>query len=154
MQDSTKNPPSGQDPEHWNPVLGKRRKLLIGIFVLGAVFAYFGFTAFNDATMYYLTVDEAIERSAELADDTFQIKGSLIPETFNRSDGDITAYFTLQEGPATVNATYEGVLPDLFFNEHSEIVLQGKFIGSSMFQADQVLVKCPSKYQAYEQNDL
>ena len=154
MQDPIKNLPSNQHPERWMPILGKQRKLFIGIIVLGAVFGYFGFTAFNDATMYYLTVDEAVERSIELENETFQMKGSLVPESFRRSDGDTTAYFTLQEASTTVDATYDGVLPDLFFNEHSEIVLQGKFVSSNMFLADRILVKCPSKYQAYEQNDV
>ena len=154
MEDPIKTPPSNQRPERWMPILGKQRKLFIGIIVLGAVFGYFGFTAFNNATMYYLTVDEAIERSTELENETFQIKGSLVPESFRRSDSGTIAYFTLQEASATIDATYDGIFPDLFFNEHSEIVLQGTFVDSNMFVADQILVKCPSKYQEAEQDDV
>ena len=40
-----------------------------------------------------------------------------------------------------------GVVPDLFFNPHSEIILEGRYGSDEMFQADSILVKCPSKYQ-------
>ena len=40
-------------------------------------------------------------------------------------------------------ATYDGVLPDLFFNPHSEIILEGSYNGEGVFQASEILVKCP-----------
>ena len=42
------------------------------------------------------------------------------------------------------------LLPDLFFNPHSEIILQGSYGPGQVFEADTILVKCPSKYRSLE----
>jgi len=118
--------------------------------VLAAVFGYFAFTAFANATLYYLTVDEAVAQRSELVGETFQVKGRLMPDSFVRQEGSTLARFVLQENGAQLQASYDGVLPDLFFNEHSEVVLLGQLEPSGNFLTDQVLVKCPSKYQSYE----
>ena len=139
--------PSGQ----LTSVLGAHRKLLIAAVVLLAAFGYFAFTAFSGATAYYITVDEVVALGDELPAGAFQVKGSLAPKSFVREEGSLLATFELQENGARVQATYDGVLPDLFFNEHSEIVLGGRFGPSGTFEADRVLVKCPSKYQANDE---
>ena len=52
-------------------------------------------------------------------------------------------------GSPQLAASYNGVLPDLFFNPHSEIILEGRYdAGDGVFAVDEVLVKCPSKYQS------
>ena len=131
--------------------LGRHSKLLIAAVVLAAAFAYFGFAAFTDATGYYVTVDEAVAMGDQLFGETFQLKGRLTADSFVREEGSTTAHFTLEENGAQIPATYEGALPDLFFNEHSEIVLAGQFGPSGLFEADRVLIKCPSKYQSSEE---
>ena len=51
---------------------------------------------------------------------------------------------------AQLEAAYVGVVPDLFFNPHSEVILQGSYGPDRVFLADSILVKCPSKYQSLE----
>ena len=54
-------------------------------------------------------------------------------------------------GSPNMEASYVGVLPDLFFNPHSEIILEGHYDPeSAVFQTDNILVKCPSKYQSVQ----
>ena len=87
-----------------------------------------------------------------------RLAGKLVEGSFQREDKSLVARFQLAdkdgESPHTaVNATYSSVLPDLFFNPHSEIILQGSVGEDGVFQADHVLVKCPSKYQALEEGE-
>jgi len=42
---------------------------------------------------------------------------------------------------------YSGVVPDAF-KPDADVVLEGKLTASGTFEADNLLVKCPSKYQA------
>ena len=63
----------------------------------------------------------------------------------------IARYFALEENGVQMEAQYDGVLPDLFFSEHSEIVLSGQLGPSGVFQSDRILIKCPSKYQSYDE---
>ena len=130
-------------------VLTRRRRFIILGIILLAAFGYFGFTAMQSATSFYLPVDELVEQGPGAA--SVQVKGSLVEGSFVRESTENTiATFTLQENGAQVAATYDGVLPDLFFNPHSEIVLGGTYHADEVFVADRIYVKCPSKYQSLE----
>ncbi|MEE8158825.1 MAG: cytochrome c maturation protein CcmE, partial [Dehalococcoidia bacterium] len=102
-------------------------------------------------TSYYFTVDELAAFDGEVEGRTFRVKGALVPDTFVREEGGTMATFALTAGDQTIPATYDGVVPDLFFNTHSEIILQGTFGVSETFNADTVSVLCPTKYQALEE---
>lgn len=129
---------------------GGGRLFLVGIVLLLAV-AYLIFAAFPGSTSYYFTVDELAAFEGEVEGRTFRVKGALVPDTFVREEGGIMISFLLAAGGETIPATYDGVVPDLFFNTHSEIILQGTFGGRETFQADTVSVLCPTKYQALEE---
>ena len=144
-------PPS--DPSgHFTSRLGQNRKFITAFVVLLVAFAYFGYTAFSSATAYYMTVDEAMTMTDRSENQVFQIKGRLVPESFDRKNGGILSSFQLQENGFVLEAVYDGVLPDLFFNEHSEIVLLGQFGPEEQFIVNQILVKCPSKYQSADED--
>ena len=135
-------------------VLTRGRKLAIIVAIMLAAFGYFSYTAFESAQSFYLTVDELIELGPPPTQ-SVQVKGKLVEDSFVREGGTSTlAHFLLQENGAQVTATYDGVLPDLFFNPHSEIVLGGTYEDGGLFVADRVYVKCPSKYQSLEVDNL
>ena len=52
-----------------------------------------------------------------------------------------------------MDAKHNGVLPDLFFNEHSEIILEGVHHTEKEFDSQNVIVKCPSKYVALSESE-
>ena len=132
-------------------ILGGRGRLaLIGVVLLLAV-VYLIYAAFPGSTSYYFTVDELEANSAEVDGKTVRVKGTLVPDSFVREDGGTMATFALTAGDEVLPAVYNGVVPDLFFNEHSEIILQGGYSEGQTFHADTVSVLCPSKYQALEE---
>jgi cytochrome c-type biogenesis protein CcmE len=57
------------------------------------------------------------------------------------------------DGIGEIGAVHNGVLPDLFFNEHSEIILEGTHTPGQEFDSQIVIVKCPSKYVAMEESE-
>jgi len=129
---------------------GRGRLFLIAVVLLLAV-AYLIYAAFPGSTSYYFTVDELEANSEEVDGKTVRVKGKLVPESFAREDGGTMATFTLHAGEEMLPASYDGVVPDLFFNEHSEIILQGSYLEGQPFHAETVSVLCPSKYQALEE---
>ena len=54
--------------------------------------------------------------------------------------------FTITDGTNLLKTQHDGILPDLFFNKHSEIILQGTLTKEKTFITNNVTVKCPSKY--------
>ena len=127
-----------------------RMWLLLASVVFVMVLGYLGFTAFQSASAYYLTVSELTAKGADAYDKNLRVNGTLVPTSIERDSGGTLMHFSLTDGQDTINAVHDGVVPDLFFNEHSEILLEGTYGPEGMFDAEAIIVKCPSKYQALE----
>ncbi len=127
-----------------------RFKLLVALVVLVAAAGYFAFQAFDAATVYYYTVGEMNEVGPTDEGRMVRVSGKLVPDSFHRADGSTLAEFHLTDGEQDMAAAHDGVLPDLFFNEHSEIILEGQYHPDGVFLSENIIVKCPSKYIAQE----
>ena len=125
--------------------------MLIAFIVLVGALCYFAFQAFSGATVYYYTVGEMIDLGPSPNGKMVRVSGKLQPESFHRATGSTLSEFHLTDGSETLSAAHEGVLPDLFFNEHSEIILEGSYHPNGVFISENVIVKCPSKYVAMEE---
>ena len=132
--------------------LANKGKFLIGLVVLIGALGYLGVMAFQSATVYYYTVDELDGIGPTPEGKVIRVSGKLVPASFHREDGSILARFSLTDGSETVGASHEGVLPDLFFNDHSEIILEGTYTTDGLFESQNVIVKCPSKYIAADKS--
>ena len=130
-------------PEDDGPVSSHRIKLLIAFVVLVAALGYFAFQSFQGATVYYYTVGEMRDVGYTPEDRMVRVSGKLVPDSFQRADGSILAEFNLTDGAENLAAAHNGVLPDLFFNEHSEIILEGRYHPDGVFVSENVIVKCP-----------
>ena len=124
-------------------------------FVLAVGIAYMIYAAFPGNTLYFLTVSEFMEKEEYQDGRVLRVSGKLLDGSFNRPKGSTSANFALIDSLNNSNpgleARYVGVMPDLFFNPHSEIILQGSYSMDEVFEAETVLVKCPSKYQSMEE---
>ena len=127
-------------------------KLIIGAAVLIAALGYFAVMALQSATVYYYTVSELHEVGPTPENKLVRVNGKLVEPSFVRADGSTLANFELTDGVRSMPATYDGVLPDLFFNAHSEIILEGSFGPDGVFTGQNVIVKCPSKYIEEEED--
>ena len=130
------------------PILTGKGRALIGLVVLIGALGCFGFMAFRSAAVYYYTVGELNAVGSIPDGKTVRVSGKLVPDSFYREDDSTLAHFTLTDGAETLPAVHDGVLPDLFFNEHSEVILEGHHVPGGVFQSQNVIVKCPSKYVA------
>jgi cytochrome c-type biogenesis protein CcmE len=141
------------EPVEERSVLAHRGKLLVAVGVFVLALGYFGFTAFQGASAYYLTVGELMAKGDSAYDTNLRVNGKLVPDSFERDENGTLIHFSLidAEGTETISAVHNGLVPDLFFNEHSEILLEGTYDSSGLFDAQAIIVKCPSKYQAAEE---
>lgn len=138
-----------------------RTRLLILGGVIALAVAYMVYAAFPGNTLYFVTVSEFVEDPKLRDGQTLRVAGALAPDSFRREDGSTLSRFSLGDkqvdvpgiapGSPQMEASYVGVLPDLFFNPHSEIILEGRYDGhEGVFATDNILVKCPSKYQSMQ----
>ncbi len=149
MQSSDTNSfPGDEAPEENGSFFRGRGRLIIGGVLIFGALVYFAFLSFQGSTVYYLTVDELQARGSAAYGEQNRVSGKLVPDSFVRDPQGTLASFALADtdGQYTLNASYDGVVPDLFFNDHSEIIAEGSYSPEGVFHADQIIVKCPSKY--------
>lgn len=124
----------------------KQRRLwyTVGGILIVAFLAY-GATSFKSNLTPYVSFEEA-QRSARKV----QVAGGLVPDsTTYLEDKEMLQFGIVEEGGATMTVLYHGVKPGNF-EEATQIVAIGTYSNGS-FHADQLLVKCPSKYQGLEE---
>lgn len=123
-----------------------KAKYVIGIAViLGA--AVFGATAFQGSVTPYVNFAQAKESG-----DRCQIMGDIIHEETLYETSSQLLLFTIQdEQGIPLEVSYKGIMPGNF-EQATSVVAKGHFDGQR-FAADELLVKCPSKYQGGEVED-
>ncbi|MCH2308982.1 MAG: cytochrome c maturation protein CcmE [SAR202 cluster bacterium] len=121
-------------------------KIIIISAVFALAFSYFAFMALTSATMYYYTVSELQTLDPSSNQDVIRVSGKLVPSSYNREVTSTISEFTITDGTNLLKTQHDGILPDLFFNKHSEIILQGTLTKEKTFITNNVTVKCPSKY--------
>ena len=132
----------------------KTRFLVLSAVIILAL-GYMIYAAFPGNTLYFLTVSEFSEKSEVQDGRLLRVSGELVEGTFGRNGNSIDSLFQITDNDGdsfsvTLMASYTGVLPDLFFNPHSELILEGSYGVNEVFHADNILVKCPSKYRDLE----
>lgn len=130
------------------------RFAILGVVLVLAV-GYMVYAAFPGNTLYFLTVDEFMAGEEFQDGRVLRVSGKLVDESFTRQEASTVSHFQLADESSVsgyqLDATYVGVMPDLFFNPHSEIILEGQYGEDQVFRTDSILVKCPSKYRSLEE---
>ncbi|PKB79093.1 MAG: hypothetical protein BZY88_15080 [SAR202 cluster bacterium Io17-Chloro-G9] len=147
--------PGAPDSNGVSSRTNRTRFLILGTVVVLAL-GYMIYAAFPGNALYFLTVGEFIDRDSVHDGRIVRVSGKLVDGSFLRERGTTLGRFSLTDkdsgpGGQQLQASYQGVLPDLFFNPHSEIILQGSYGPDKVFQVEDILVKCPSKYRSLEE---
>jgi len=115
---------------------------IIAAVALFAVAAFFGVTSFKKSMTPYVSFVEA-----KRADGMVQVNGVLADKNYVLKQDEQYLEFKLKDSRGEVmDVEYRGVVPGNF-DQATSIVAIGRYT-HSRFEADQLLVKCPSKYQA------
>jgi len=112
---------------------------------LVAVVAYYGVTSFKKSVTPYISFAEARQSTGLV-----QVNGVLADKNYVLKKDEQYLEFKLRDSRGEVMpVAYRGVIPGNF-DQATSIVALGRYQGDH-FEAEQLLVKCPSKYQAEAQ---
>ncbi len=140
--------PGAASPARTSTLMSPRTKFVFALVLVAGALAYFAFTAFEGATVSYLSVAQALAESPTAPDRQVGVTGKLVQDSYVRDADGLTARFSIkdEDGYEELAITYRGEIGQVFFNEHSEIILQGQKLVDGSFNADNLTVRCPSKY--------
>jgi len=132
---------------------GTMNRFTVGLVSVAAVVSYLIWTGVSETMVYYLTPVELMEKVE--SDRTFyevgvKVSGQVLPGTYQRVDGELLHTFVvrdLADESVTFPVEFRDALPDTFTDD-AEVVLEGSLRGDGVFEAETLLTKCGSRYEA------
>jgi len=148
-----------------------RFKFILGGLLILAAVVYLIVSSTQASAQYFLTIDELNAKKASLVDKNIRISGAVVGDTISYDAKTLTLGFTVahvagdnaeieKEGGLAVvlhqavidpkrsrlKIVYVGVKPDLMRNE-AQAIMTGHLGADGVFYADELLLKCPTKYE-------
>lgn len=125
--------------------------ILAAVIILAMVFLLVLTVASKDG-VYYLTLEEFQAHPDQ--ERGVRIAGFVLDGSIQKEAGGLAVSFVLRDQPGRHRLPVRfdarsagGRIPDTF-TDSSQVVVAGKLDPQGVFQATQLLAKCPSKYQA------
>jgi cytochrome c-type biogenesis protein CcmE len=119
--------------------------ILGGLAILGAViYLIYANTQANAA--FYLTVSE-LKSCTTCAAQSIRVAGVVQAGTVVNNEQNQQISFVIADSGQSLPVVYSGIVPDIF-GPGITVVVEGHYTGTGPFQAQTLLTKCPSKFQA------
>jgi cytochrome c-type biogenesis protein CcmE len=147
----------------------KRNFIIAGVLILAAVI-YLIVSNTGSTASFFLTIEELEGMGAEAQDRKLTVSGAVIGETIVYDASKPRVTFTIVQIPgdlqeieargglatvlaaavedadaASLEVVYDGARPDLLQDE-AQAIVRGRLREDGTFYADDLLLKCPSKY--------
>src|SRR5688572_30731366 len=131
-------------------MIAMRTKLLVGAAVLVGSFAYLAFAGMQSGWVYFVGVEQYVN-DAQFHSQRVRLHGKVAADGLNTKKSLMTASFSLAGGDVSLPVVYRGAIPDLF-EAGRDVVVEGRRDAAGVFQADVLMIKCASKYEAGTQH--
>jgi len=160
-----------EQTEHTETSSAGRMKFIIGGLLIVAAVVYLIISSTQASAQYFLTVDEVYLKGADIQGRELRISGAVIGDSIQYDPQTLNLTFTIANIPgdnkeieaqgglvAVLHAAvmdpnrqklvvlYNGPKPDLLRNE-AQAIITGKMGADGVFQAEELLLKCPTKYE-------
>ncbi len=109
----------------------------------GLVAAVVLFQALTSARVFFLNVDEAVERRDTLGEETFRMQGTVVTEPADGEGGALV--FTIAFGGEEAEVRHVGDEPSNLFRFGEQIIAEGRWDGQQ-FESNQIVVKHSEEY--------
>ncbi len=154
------------------PASGGRMKFIIGGGLMLAAVVYLIVSSTQAAAQYFLTVDELQAKAASLGSRNVKVSGAVVGDTITYDAKSLTLGFTIANVPgdlkeieasgglaaaleaavmnpnaSRMRVVYIGPKPDLM-RDQAQAILTGHMGEDGIFYADEVLLKCPTRYES------
>lgn len=150
--------------------MGRSKFIIGGLLILAAV-VYLIASSTQASAEYFMTVDEVSAQGPSVVGKSLRVSGAVVGDSINYDPQSLTLTFDVAHVPgnnqeveaqgglaevlhaAVVDPTrtriqvqYSGPRPDLLKNE-AQAIMTGQIGTDGIFHADELLLKCPTKYE-------
>jgi cytochrome c-type biogenesis protein CcmE len=150
---------------------GGKVKFLIGGLLIVAAVVYLIASSLQSTSQYFLTVKELQGKGSAIVGRDVRVSGAVMGDSIKYDSNTLTLSFTVAHTPGDqkevdkagglaavlhqavidpnaphLQVIYKGVKPDLLRNE-AQAIMTGKLSEDGVFHANELLLKCPTKYE-------
>lgn len=150
---------------------GGRGKIYFGISLIVAAIIYLIISSTQANAQYFLTVNELFSKREEFKDRELRVSGAVVGDSIQYNPENLLLTFLIADIPGDneqieaqgglsavlhhavsdparqrLLVQYNGPKPDLLRNE-AQAILTGRMSAEGVFVADELLLKCPTKYE-------
>ena len=126
---------------------GNQTKFIVGGAIIVAVVAYLIASSLGGSQTYYMTVGELKGKGAAAVGQKVRVAGIVSGDSIQVDDRNLNLRFEMADESGQLTVAYHGIRPDML-RDQAEAVVEGKLNGQGVFDANSLLLKCPSKYEA------
>lgn len=119
-------------------------RFIVGGAIIVLAVAYLIFSSIGGSEAYYLTVEEVKARGPSARD--VRVAGIVLGDTIKWDSQEWLLQFKMADDSGTLAVIYHGARPDMI-RDGAEAVVEGKYAEADFFEANNLLLKCPSKYE-------
>ena len=149
----------------------KNSKFIIGGLLIVAAVVYLIASSTSANAEYFLTIEEVLAQQDEIVGKSLRISGAVLGDSIEYDEETLTISFTVAhvtgdndeiesngglakvlhdavraENTPRLNIVYNGPMPDLLQDE-AQAIMTGHVEADGIFYADELLLKCPTKYE-------
>ena len=136
------------------PKSGGRVKFIVGGVLIVAAILFLVISSTKANAQYFYTVEELHAKSQSLIDQNVRVSGAVINSSTKFEVRDNQPYLQFDVADADKVSTqtplhivYNGPKPDLIDEPQAQAIVEGHLGADGNFHADNLLLKCPSRYE-------
>ena len=149
----------------------KNSKFIIGGLLIVAAVIYLIVSSTSASAEYFMTIEEVRAQQNDIVGKSLRISGAVLGDSISYDPDTLLISFTVahvtgdndeiessgglakvlhdavrEEGTPRLDVIYSGAMPDLLKDE-AQAIMTGHIEADGIFYADELLLKCPTKYE-------
>jgi cytochrome c-type biogenesis protein CcmE len=143
--------------------VSKGAQIAVGASIIALMLGWYSYAQLEGegSYRYYQTLTEFRAAQAEIGDQPLRLHGYVVLESIERNVAEKHVRFAVQNDPPHGGGTATGAMPVFYqsletpdlFKDGAEVVVEGRLVKrgpETVLVADNVMAKCPSKFEAME----
>ena len=129
-------------------------KYLLGLALIAAAVVFLIVTSMSANAQYFYTVEELQAKGQGMLDQNVRVSGAVVNSSTKFEVRDNQPYLEFEIADADkvgvqtpLRIVYNGPKPDLIEEPHAQAIIEGHLGADGNFHADNLLLKCPSRYE-------
>jgi len=134
-----------------------KAKFIIGGLIIAGLIIYLVVSSISSAGAYYREVGEVLAQTEALTGKALRVSGNIVTESIVYDAPTLSLSFSISDPTDATKQLpihFHGVQPDQIGREGSSAIVEGTLGPDGVVEANNLLLKCPSKYEEYEEIEV